>query len=85
MTSVTSNVSQSSDAICGSNRDNTIASGTLTTKAAAHGKPQITFVLEVYTCFGALLGREVGNGSSIKNAIDAAVAAYANAHPDNSY
>ncbi len=84
MTSVTSNVSQSSDAICGSNRDNTIASGTLATKAAAHGKPQITFVLEVYTCFGALLGREVGNGSSIKNAIDAAVAAYASAHPDNS-
>ncbi|MGB8909664.1 MAG: hypothetical protein WCC84_13045 [Candidatus Cybelea sp.] len=84
MTSVTSNVSQSSDAICGSNRDNTIASGTLTTKAAQHGKPQITFILEVYTCFGALLEREVGNGTSIKNAVDAAVAAYANAHPDNS-
>jgi hypothetical protein len=84
MTGVTSSVSQSSDAICGSDRDNTIASGTLTAKAPGHGKPQITFVLEVYTCFGALLEREVGKGTSIKNAVDAAVTAYANAHPDNS-
>jgi hypothetical protein len=84
MTGVTSNVAQSTDAICGSNRDNTIASGTLTTKEAQHAKPQITFVLEVYTCFGALLGREVGKGASIKTAVDAAVAAYASAHPDNS-
>jgi hypothetical protein len=84
MTGVTSNVAQSTDAICGSNRDNTVASGTLTTKPAQHGKPQITFILEVYTCFGVLLERETGKGTSIKTAVDAAVTAYANAHPDNS-
>jgi hypothetical protein len=44
----------------------------------------VTFNLAVYTCFGATLDREVGKGSSVKSAVDAAVAAYAEAHPDNS-
>jgi hypothetical protein len=84
MTAVTSPVAQSTDAICGSNRDNTIASGTLGQVTPAHGKPQITFTLTIYTCFGAVLAREVGKGTTIKSAVDAAVAAYANAHSDNS-
>ncbi len=84
MTAVTSNVAQSADAICGPTRDNTIATGTLQESVPKHGKTQVTFELSVYTCFGATLGREVGKGTSIKSAVDAAVAAYANAHPDNS-
>jgi hypothetical protein len=84
MTAVTSNVAQSADAICGSTRDNTVATGTLQESVPKHGKAQVTFELSVYTCFGATLGREVGKGVSIKSAVDAAVAAYANAHPDNS-
>ena len=83
LTAVTSPVAQSTDAICGSNRDNTIATGMLAQATPAHGKPQISFTLTVYTCFGAMLAREVGKGTSIKNAVDAAVAAYATAHPDN--
>jgi hypothetical protein len=81
MTAITSDVARSADEICGSNRDNTIATGTLVPR---HGKEPVTFNLLIYTCFGAPLDREVGTGSSIKNAIDAAVAAYASAHPNNS-
>lgn len=84
MTAITSDVAQSTDAICGSSRDNTVATGTLQEVTPHHGKAQITFQLNVYTCFGATLGHEVGNGSSIKSAVDAAVAAYASSHPDNS-
>ncbi len=83
-TGITSEVAQSADAICGSDRNNTIATGTLQEASAHHGKAQVTFNLLVYTCFGATLEREVGNASSIKGAVDAAVAAYATAHPDNS-
>jgi len=83
MTPVTTNVAQSTDAICGSNRDNTVATGTLQESPAHHGR-QVTFNLVIYTCFGATLEHEVGKGSSIKSAVDAAVSAYTKAHPDNS-
>jgi hypothetical protein len=83
MTAVTSNAAQSTDAICGSKRDNTVATGTLQ-ESGPHGKTQFTFNLVVYTCFGATLEHEVGKGSSIKKAVDSAVAAYAAAHPENS-
>jgi hypothetical protein len=84
MSGVTSSdVVRSADQICGANRDNTIASGTLSEAPSRHGQ-NVTFSLEVYTCFGATLEREVGKGSSVKSAVDAAVAAYASAHPDNS-
>jgi len=82
-TAITSNVAQSADAICGANRNNTIAGGTLT-ELPTHGKPQITFTLTVYTCFGAILGTSSGKGSTVKSAVDSAVAAYATDHPDNS-
>jgi TolB-like protein len=84
MTAITSNAAQSADQICGPNRDNTIATGTLQESPAHHGKRQVTFDLSVYTCFGAILGRASGKGSSIKSAVDSAVAAYATAHPENS-
>ena len=85
VTAVTSSdIVRSADQICGANRDNTIASGTLAETPARHGRQDVTFNLEVYTCFGATLERAVGKGSSIKSAVDAAVSAYATAHPDNS-
>jgi hypothetical protein len=77
-------VARYADQICGANRDNTIATGTLQVAQAHHGKQNVTFDLAVYTCFGAVLEHEVGKGSSIKGAVDAAVTAYASAHPDNS-
>ncbi len=81
MTAVQSSVAQSADAICGANRDNTIASGTLR-PPAPHAKGYV-FELYIYTCFGATLDHQTGKGSSIKTAVDAAVAAYATAHPEN--
>ncbi len=83
MTAVESSVPQSADSICGANRNNTIATGTLQEAAAHHGK-EYTFDLVIYTCFGAPLDRQTGKGSSIKTAVDAAAAAYVLAHPDNS-
>jgi hypothetical protein len=84
MTNVTTSVAQSADTICGANRDNTIAAGTLSQAPAGHNKTVLTFQLQVYTCFGSALDQETGKGPTIKAAIDAAVAAYATAHPDNS-
>jgi hypothetical protein len=84
MTAVTSaDIAHSADQICGANRDNTIASGTLAEAPARHGHQDVTFNLQVYTCFGATLEREVGKGSTVKSAVDAAVTAYAASHPDN--
>lgn len=76
-------IARAADQICGANRDNTIASGTLAVTPARHGHQDVTFNLQVYTCFGAMLENDVGKGSTIKSAVDAAVAAYATAHPDN--
>jgi hypothetical protein len=83
MTAVTSPPAQSADAICGADRDNTIATGTLNEASAGH-HGAILFNLVVYTCFGAPLDSKVGKGASLKAAVDSAVAAYAAAHPDNS-
>jgi hypothetical protein len=83
MTSITSNPQQSADTICGPNRDNTIVTGTLALNSA-HRKTEYQFDLFVYTCFGAPLGHHTGTAPSIKSAVNAAVSAYATAHPDNS-
>ncbi|HMF28873.1 MAG TPA: hypothetical protein VKE42_08880 [Candidatus Cybelea sp.] len=83
MTGATTNVQQSTDAICGANRDNTVATGTLA-QNSAHHKTEYQFDLFVYTCFGATLGHHTGKASSIKSAVGTAVSAYATAHPDNS-
>jgi hypothetical protein len=82
MTAVKSDVAQSADAICGSNRDNTIATGSVQQTPGRHGS--VTFTLVIYTCFGAALDKQTGKASSVKGAVDAAVTAYAKAHPDNS-
>lgn len=83
LTAVTSPAAQSADEICGANRNNTIATGTLQEASAGH-RTQVTFVLSIYTCFGAVLEHETGKGGTLKIAVDSAVAAYAKAHPENS-
>ncbi len=81
MTAVTTDASRSADEICGSDRNNTIATGAL--QENGHGRSAFSFELRVYTCFGALLDQQTATGSSIKNAVDSAVTAYATAHPQN--
>ncbi|HEV3091657.1 MAG TPA: hypothetical protein VGX91_09510 [Candidatus Cybelea sp.] len=84
MTTSAASPTTGADAICGSNRDNTIATGTLQVGPSGKKGTAVTFTLAVYTCFGAKLESEIGTASSLKAAVDAAVASYATAHPDNS-
>lgn len=79
-------LSQEADGICGTDRNNTIASGTASAKLVHHGlgsRPEYTFVLDVYTCFGAKLAQNSGTGDSLASAVRTAVDAYATAHPQN--
>jgi len=77
---------KSANAICGADRNNTIATGTLSSKSVRHGffsSTQYSFVLDVYTCFGARLAETSGDGDTVKSAVAAAVAAYVTDHPLN--
>ena len=87
MSGATGNASKSADSICGTDRNNTVATGDVTTGSVKSGffhKAQYTFTLSVYTCFGAQLAQTSGTGASLSDAIRAAVDAYATNHPENS-
>jgi hypothetical protein len=83
MSGPVASVVQSANTICGPHRDNTIASGALA-ESGKRGRDAVVFTLRVYTCYGAPLATETGRGATLKQAVDAAVGAYATAHPDNS-
>lgn len=81
-----SNLAKTADALCGTDRNNTIATGTAsaTLQHRTFGShAQYTFVLQVYTCFGAKLAEGSGTADSLAAAVQKAVAAYASAHPQN--
>jgi hypothetical protein len=84
MTAASGDIGKQADAICGSDRNNTIATGALSVDHPKHGKQTTTFALSIYTCFGALLYQGTAQGPTAKAAIAAAIADYAAAHPDNS-
>jgi hypothetical protein len=80
------NLSKEADALCGANRNNTVATGTLSAKTTRHGlgsRTEWTFNLAVYTCWGAKLAEETASGGSLKEAVSNAVSAYAKDHPQN--
>lgn len=80
------NLAQNATAICGSDRDNAIATGTASATSERHGlftHTQYQFALDVYACFGAELGHSNGTGGSMAAAIKSAVDAYAKTHPNN--
>jgi hypothetical protein len=90
---VTRNTNSGGDAsklantICGADRNNTVATGTLSTRSVRHGlfsRTQYNFTLDVYTCFGAKLAETAADGDSVQSAVSGAVAAYATDHPQNS-
>jgi TolB-like protein len=76
-------VASSTNAICGSHRDATIAAGSL---AQTHdrGRTVSTFSLDIYACFGASIFHVDKTADSLQDAINAAAAAYASAHASNS-
>lgn len=79
-------LSKQADGICGTDRNNTIATGTLSAKSTRHGlgvRTEWTFNLDVYTCWGAKLAEHTATAGSLKDAVSSAVAAYAKAHPEN--
>jgi hypothetical protein len=79
-------VAQSADRICGANRNATVAAGSLSEvhQSGFRGKTTSTFTLDVYTCFGATLFHTTQTAAGLHDAINAATAAYASAHPSNS-
>lgn len=80
------NLSREADALCGTNRNNTVATGTLSAATTRHGlgsRTQWTFNLAVYTCWGAKLAEETATGGSLNEAVSNAVLAYAKDHPEN--
>ena len=76
-------VAKSADSICGADRNNTIATGTLTTEKQGRNQQNV-FTLNVYTCFGAQLYTTTQKDEKLSNAITTAVQAYVTDHPDNS-
>jgi hypothetical protein len=80
------NLAKQADAICGTERNNTIASGTAAANVQHHGfgsRTQYTFELDVYTCFGAKLASSTARGDSLASAVQGAADAYAAGHPAN--
>jgi hypothetical protein len=86
MSGVAGNAAANANGICGTQRDNTVASGSVKTASVKSGffhKTQYTFTLDVYTCFGAPLSQASGTADSLAGAIQTAVQSYATSHPNN--
>lgn len=86
MASATGNIAPQADKICGSQRNNTIATGNLaanTTRKTFGSTTTYAFTLHVYTCFGAELANTTGEGQSVWDAVQKAVSSYATDHPQN--
>lgn len=80
-------MNKQADGICGTNRNNTIATGALSAKSERHAfrtTTTWTFTLDIYTCWGAKLDSETATAGSLKGAVSGAVDSYAKSHPENS-
>lgn len=80
------NLSKQADTVCGTNRNNTIATGTLSAKSFRKTfgtRTEWTFNLDVYTCWGAKLASSTATAGSLSDAVSTAVAQYAKDHPQN--
>lgn len=71
--------------ICGQDRDNTIATGTLAEERIGGLRPHTksTFTLQVWTCFGDMLYETSASDLDVAKAISNAVNDYVTAHPSN--
>jgi TolB-like protein len=80
-----SNVPAEANSLCGTNRDNTIASGTLDARHVGGFRPHdvYTFTLKIYACFGATLYTGTQTDPDFAKAIRNAVNDYADKHPEN--
>ena len=78
-------LSTAADSICGADRDNTIATGTLAMQHVGGIRPRSrsVFTLQVWTCFGAVLYQTTESDYNTAKAIATAVTDYVAAHPSN--
>lgn len=86
MASATGNIVPQADKICGTQRNNTIATGNLTSKTTHHAlgsRTTYAFTLHVYTCFGAELANASAEAPTVWEAVQKAVTSYATDHPQN--
>jgi hypothetical protein len=79
------NIAKQADGICGAFRNNTIASGVLTSThiGGMHAHNSYTFTLNINTCFGAVLYTNTQTDYDRAKVINDAVASYVTDHPDN--
>jgi hypothetical protein len=80
------NLKTEADGICGRDRNNTIATGTASAVSTRHGlgsRTEWTFVLSVYTCWGAKLTEHTAKAGSLSSAVTQAVAEFTQASPQN--
>ncbi len=80
------NLASDADSICGTDRDNTIASGTLTQQHVGGFRPHLysRFTLQIWTCFGDVLYETTEANDDVAKAISNAVSDYVQTHPTNS-
>lgn len=81
------NLSASATTLCGTDRDNTIATGTLAQSRVSHllgSRQQSIFTLQVWTCFGDVLYQTTKTDDDVAKAISDAVSDYVIGHPENS-
>lgn len=78
-----STAATAADSICGTNRDNTIASGVLD-RIADGRRSKAQFTLTIRTCFGSVLFTSTQSDADWHKAVDAAVAEFVKADPGNS-
>lgn len=77
-------IAGAAESICGSNRNNTIAGGTLNAvrEGGIRAHNTYTFKLEIYTCFGAVLytttTTDTDRGKTVRDAVDAYVKSFPN-------
>ena len=79
------NVPTNADAICGTNRNNTIVSGVLnaTTQGSIRKYNSYALKLDVYTCFGAVLYTTTESGTDLAKVVQTITDDYQKAFPNN--
>lgn len=83
--SASGSIATAADSLCGSDRDNTIATGTLAEQHIGGIRPHVrsTFTLQMWTCFGDVLYQTSESDLDVAKAISNAVNDYVTAHPSN--
>ncbi|HEX8806141.1 MAG TPA: hypothetical protein VF741_04290, partial [Candidatus Aquilonibacter sp.] len=85
MSNATGNVATTANTICGTSRDNTIATGSLNVQHVGgfRAHDTYTFTLNVYACFGAVLYTNTQSNDNYTRAVLDAIDAYHDDHPEN--